>query len=160
MLSSEILNEAPRFISQVLLALKGLNCDVVNLELDHICYRTETLDDYQELKKQLSVLNKLLADNVHNGREISVFELSSPIVFQERYVKVFELPAPNKLKSYETGYEHVEFVVKDDLRKFVQDRPHLNFNLKNIDLKENPSVKLKLKIGSVKFHNLPLQEVV
>ena len=157
---SDILKKSPDFISGVLKILEGLKCDVSGFELDHICYRTETLSEYQELKKQLTTSNTLLADNEHNGREISVFKLENPIQYINGEVDVFELPAPKSQQAFATGYEHVEFVIPMSLREFVTANPHLNFNIKNIDDLENPSIKLKLSCGSVKFHLSTLAEIV
>lgn len=159
-LRENILSSAIPFLEQISGVLQGLKCEVDTLFLDHICYRTETIKEYKEIKKVFSLYDELLADNQHNGREISVFKLSAPIIWGARQIPVLELLAPKKEMNYDTGFEHVEFVIKEDLRAFVGKHPHLNFNLKNIDKVENPSVKLKLSCGVVKFHEITLEELV
>ena len=81
-------------------------------------------------------------------------------MFEGREISVFELPSPKSGTNYETGFEHIEFVINQDLRKLVETNPHLNFNTKGIDSAENPDVRLKFAKGVVKFHTLTLREVV
>lgn len=156
----EIREEAESFLSYVFKVLEQAKCDVSGFDLDHICYRVVTVDEYLRLKKLLLKEGVLLADNHWNGREISVFELKNPIVFKGREISVFELPSPKKNVAYETGYEHIEFVVSVELRELIQNNPHLNFNTKGIDKDENPDIRLKFQHGVVKFHKSTLKEVV
>lgn len=153
-------SKASLFLSKIFDVMSQMNCEVGSFDLDHICFRTNTIEEYQNIKQELLAENELLSANEHNGREISVFKLKRPISFEERSIPVFELPAPKDGCSYLSGYEHIEFVIPYTLRELVENNPHLNFNIKNIDDDENPSVKLKFSCGVVKFHVKTLEEVV
>lgn len=155
-----LLAEAQTFLSEIFGRLEEANCPVSNFYLDHICYRTATLEEYLQAKRQLQKMGELLSANLHNGREISVFRLASPIEFKDRTINDFELPAPKLETDYSTGYEHIELVVDVPLRQLVSSHPHLNFNTKHIDQAENPSIKLNFRAGSVKFHRQALWEVL
>ena len=67
----EIREEAESFLSYVFKVLEQAKCDVSGFDLDHICYRVVTVDEYLRLKKLLLKEGVLLADNHWNGREIS-----------------------------------------------------------------------------------------
>lgn len=158
--SISFIGEAQSFLNQIFRLLEEANCPVSSYQLDHICYRTATLEEYHQTKRQLEGMGELLSANQYNGREISVFRLASPIEFKGRIIRDFELPAPKLDADYSTGYEHIELVVDVPLRRLVSSHPHLNFNTKNIDQNENPSIKLNFSCGCVKFHLQPLWEVL
>ena len=159
-MTKEFIAESNQFLVQVFKCLDEIKLDLAKNELDHICYRVETETEYQYLKKQFLLESELLSDKEINGREICVYKLRTPLKFRERTISLIELPAPKKGSKYNSGFEHVEFVLKDDLRDFMSSRPDLNFNIKGLDKKVNPEVRLNFSFGAIKFHNYNLEYVI
>ena len=160
MMTKEFIGEAQLFLNKLFSELDKIKLDLSNNELDHICYRVKTTQEYLELKEQLLLEGKLISDKKINGREICVFELDKPFRFQERAIYLLELPAPKKGSEYKSGFEHVEFVLTEDLRTFMSSRPDLNFNIKGLEKKVNPEIRLNFSFGSIKFHNHNLSYVI
>lgn len=98
-----------------------------------------------------------------NGRPIATFRLSEPLEAGGWRISYLELPAPKLGSEYTEGLEHVEFVVLGgDLDRFRRTHQHLAdmFSTKGMDKLVNPELGLKAAGISVKFHRLPLGEVV
>lgn len=140
------------------LSTKGIN--VANYELDHICYRVETEERYQQLKKELSNLGELLTESQIGGRAIASIKLDQPIVYKNRKIDVIELPAPKKDSFYKEGFEHVEFVIDVPFDDFMKVYPHLDFITKDLKKSVNQGVTLKEMDFSVKFHHHTLEYVI
>ena len=101
------------FLQRIFTNLEKDHLDVSNFELDHICYRVETLPIYLSLKKMLSQQGPILSEEEVGGRLISTFKLNKPIIYQRRQINCIELPSPKQGSFYEQGYEHVEFVINE-----------------------------------------------
>ena len=140
------------------LSAKGIN--VANYELDHICYRVETEERYQQLKKQLSNLGELLTVSQIGGRAIASIKLDQPIIYKKRKIDVVELPAPKKGSFYKEGFEHVEFVIDVPFDNFMEAHPHLDFITKDLKKSVNQGITLKETDFSVKFHHHTLEYVI
>ena len=57
---AQFLGDIKPFLDHIFKYLSVKKVDVTNYELDHICYRVETKERYQELKKSLTNLGELL----------------------------------------------------------------------------------------------------
>ncbi len=127
--------------------------------IDHLCYRTATIDDYKEKKNELLQISEKCLENIVNGRPISKFILKSPIILGKSEVCLIELPSPKEGISYKNGFEHFEVVIGNDFDKFRE-------NYKNVLTGEdfrnelNPEVYITFPEGTVKFHKTPLAKVV
>lgn len=154
------LGEIKPFLSKVFSALVKDKIDVSQYELDHVCYRVETLDRYEELKKQLLNCGELLSENEINGRAIANFKLNEPIIFEERKIFGLELPAPKENIFYPEGYEHVEFVVGMSLDKFLKIYPHIHWDTTGMSKKVNPDIFVKYDDFVIKFHQHSIEHVV
>lgn len=148
------------FLRKLFAALAECSVDVSGLELDHLCYRVETLDRYVALKEGLDAEGTLLAENSIGGRPIACYRLHDPFQFEERRIEVLELTAPKPGSPYPEGYEHAEFVVNEDLLAFTQRHPQLEWDLSDIDKTTNADVRIRFDGFSVKFHRRPLAEVI
>ena len=134
--------------------------DLKSITCDHICYRVETEQRYQEIKKRLNETCRLATESLVSGRLISIFELPTPIVYKEFSIDCIELPAPKENSFYKEGYEHVEFVIKD-LTQFIKMNQQLEFNHKAMDRPLNPELGFRLNENyQVKFHPLHILEVI
>lgn len=133
---------------------------VANYELDHICYRVETEDRYQYLKKNLLNLGELLTESQIGGRTIASIKLNQPIIYKNRKIWGIELPAPKKGSFYKEGFEHVEFVIDMPFDAFMKAYPDLNFVTKDLKKSVNQGITLKETDFSVKFHHHTLEYVI
>eukprot|EP00980_Cylindrotheca_fusiformis_P006370 scaffold1356_cov123-Cylindrotheca_fusiformis.AAC.51 len=135
---------------------------------DHVCWRTETMEDYQELVAHLRENAELLIESEIGGRPIATFQLNRGIPCRggRQHVNVVEIPAPKVGSPYREGLEHVEFVIgqtqvpnettrgtaspvndathQSMLQKMMEDHPQLNWNEKAKKKHVNPDVSVKV----------------
>lgn len=130
------------------------------IQIDHICYRTVSAENYDQKKDELTSVSKLLGETMINGRPISTFRLTEPIRHGRWRIDAVELPAPKAGSDFAEGLEHIEFVLYDDMPTFLQKYDGKPFKLNAADRGINPEVALKLGDMSVKFHLLNLPTVV
>ena len=154
------LGDIDGFLEKVLTELKDDGIDASDLELDHICYRVETLERYRELKRELSKQGELVSEAEIRGRPIAVYRLREPIIFKDRRIYCVELPSPKEGTPYTDGLEHVEFVIKDSFSDFMKKHSDVKFETSDITKPVNPDIRIKYEGFSVKFHNKPLEDVV
>ena len=132
--------QVPTFLSRIIQKLQqNYNIDVSHYEADHVCWRTETIEEYNHLVgilKQTRTGNKSGTDGDHNthlppfklliesmigGRPIATFEICHPDNYircggkNHHVISVIEIPSPKKGETrsvgYKSGLEHVEFVI-------------------------------------------------
>jgi predicted metalloenzyme YecM len=112
--------QVPKFLPLVtsqLLDTYGI--DVTPLVADHVCWRTETMEEYADLVGSLKKENhrknhaKLLIESEIGGRPIATFRLLEEIKCNQDHhtVDIIEIPAPKAGSPYRSGLEHVEFVI-------------------------------------------------
>jgi predicted metalloenzyme YecM len=148
------------FLRKLFAALAECWVDVSSLELDHLCYRVEDLGRYNSLRKQLDEDGTLLSENNIGGRPIACYRLHVPFRYDGRSIDVLELPAPKSGSPYPEGYEHAEFVVREDLLAFTQRYPRLGWDLSALAKPVNADVRLRFEGFSVKFHRRSLASVI
>ena len=135
------------------------------LEMDHICYRTSSLEEYRQVSEECKTFAKLLIESNIGGRPISAFELNEPLCLilregHEISLSVVEVPSPKSGADYESGLEHVEFVVYESLQEFMAKYPR-NWDVSALTKHVNADIRLTLDCGySVKFHNSSLKNVI
>ena len=156
----KLLGDPSAFLKQVFENLKTDGFEVKDCFLDHICYRTESGEHYNSLKNNLSEKNLLLVESEINGRNISVFKLKHPIEFEDRKIPLLELPSPKPGSFYPKGWEHVEFVLNENLDAFLEKHPQIRFDKKGFSKKLNRDLRRKYEGMSVKFHEQSLEEVI
>ena len=130
------------------------------VQIDHMCYRTVSEDNYLDKKQQLGKVARLLREATVNGRPIAVFKLSDPVRFDHWRIDLVELPAPKAGSEWQEGLEHIEFVLYDDLKTFLSKHADKQFDLKSVDRGINPEAGFSLGRYGVKFHLLSLSAVV
>lgn len=156
----KVLGPVEPFFDELFKALASDQIDVSHYELDHICYRVETLSRYQELVEKLSPLGDLLTASIIGGRPISTFKLSTPITYQDRSIYCLELPAPKPGSPYPEGFEHAEFVIDIPFDVFMKKYANLSFKTKGMQKTVNPEISRKYERLSVKFHHHPIEYVI
>ena len=154
----QLLGDFNPFLDRIFQYLSAKKVDVKRYELDHICYRVETEERYQALKKSLTSIGELLTESQIGGRAIASIKLKKPIVYKDRKIWVIELPAPKKGSFYKEGFEHVEFVIDVPFEAFLfpgfrfQKNP-VRYSDYTIDDQEKEKVKNK-KFESLNFFDL------
>jgi len=148
-----------KFLDDIFEKLKNIKMDVSAFYLDHIAYRVETMERYEELKKQFMQKGELLSEKLIKNRPIAVFRLNMPMTYKDIKIDCLEIPAPSSHKFFTEGYEHAEFVVDGGLEEFAKKYPNIEFK---IDKKEiNTEYALDLGDGlAAKFHEMPLSKVI
>ena len=132
--------------------------------MDHICYRTSTQQEYQELKRELEAMGDLLIESEIGGRLIANYKLKTkiPILLKNSTminIQVIEIPAPKAGRAYASGLEHVEFVVPD-LVTLQREYPELSWDVSGLKKEFNADLRLQLDGVSVKFHTSSLESVI
>lgn len=155
-----VLGDIPSFLEYIFTELERLGLDVSAYFLDHLCYRVDTADLYEEKKKQMLSHAKLLSEALISGRPIATFELNEPILFRERSIGVVEIPHPKAGIQVKTGLEHVEFVIDEDFKSFLNRYSHLSFDQSGLAKQHNPELELKFVKANVKFHRVSLREAI
>lgn len=155
-----IIGSPSPFLDKIFSSLEREKIDIAHFELDHICYRVQTNEQYEIKKNQLSSLAELLIEAPVNGRLISTFKLNNPIHYKERKIWLIELPAPKPHSTHAEGLEHVEFVMKHSFDDFEKLYPTIKFNKKGSTKEFNPELEIEFADCAVKFHHLSLESVI
>ena len=129
-------------------------------ELDHLCYRVETNERYEEMKQVLGEIALLRGETEVQGRMIAIFRLNEYIQSNGWVIPYIELPAPKEGSPYKEGLEHAEFVVVGDLDVFQGNHAGAPFDTKAMDRPVNPELGLKTNRAAMKFHKLQIGAVV
>lgn len=149
------------FLEQILQETREAGFDLSDfVQLDHMCYRVSSLEQYDEKKALLLNLGSLLGENMVNGRPIAVFRLYQPVICDGWRIDAVELPAPKSGEDTREGLEHVEFVLYDDKDVFLQKYAGKDFILRAADRGVNPEIGFKLPSYTIKFHLLNLPTAV
>lgn len=128
-------------------------------ELDHICYRVETLERYEEIKKELARFSSNWSEVEISGRSIMVCKLSEPLVYKNNVIHCLEMAAPRAGKFFKEGLEHAEFVTKTSFSEFLEKHKDLNFEMKSYQREVNPELILEFDDCAVKFHTQSILEI-
>ena len=156
----EILGNYRIFVQDSLRKARESGIDLKGYPIDHLCYRVETLEDYERMKQQLMRLSKGFLENAHHGRPISKFLLREPLQVDGYSIPVIELPAPRLGQNTKTVLEHLEMVVGEDYPSLKNKHESLWSGIDDSG-EFNQPVYITFENGnSVKFHRLPITEVV
>jgi uncharacterized protein len=143
---------------------KGLEAAGIKKEelamLDHLGYRTETLDEYKEVMAKFKILGKDMGEIMIQGRPISIIALDEPLQAGGWTIPFLEVIAPKEGSPYPSGLEHAEFVTMRLLGDFEKAHPDLPFIRDAMDRRINPELKYRENGISVKFHRLSIGSVV
>lgn len=156
-----LIGDYEAFAENVNRGLKECGIDRSELAMmDHICYRVETNERYDEVKQKLGERAMLLGETEISGRLIATFECDEPLQACGWQIPYIELPQPKEDSPYPEGLEHVELVTVRSLAQFEAMHPGLPFDHKGMGKTINPELGLKHAGISVKFHEQPLGAVV
>jgi len=131
------------------------------LFMDHACLRVEDDIQYNHWKENLSKIATLLIESEVNGREISTYKLYNPLSFDNITIDVIELPMAKPNSHYRFGFEHVEFVINQTFKNYIETHKNYTFDKKGLEKDFNPELRVSLDdTCSFKLHHLSLEEVI
>jgi adenylate cyclase class 2 len=152
--------EFDSFMSGLFRQLNELDIEFKKYPIDHICYRVNSAQEYEEFKTKFGYIGDLLIESEVGGRNIATYKLYKPLKYKNYSIELVELPSPKPGKDYKTGLEHAEFVIDQSFEDFAA-TTSLEFDWKGTHKEINPELRLKLEDNlSVKFHHMPLDEVI
>lgn len=152
--------EAHLFLEKMFAEIDNTNLDYNDWFIDHLCYRTVSQEEYENLKTFLKTKGSLLVESEVGGRLIASFQLNNSINYKHFDIPLIELPAPKKGSNYQAGFEHFEFVISENFESLMEQYPEFSFNKKAITKSINPDIQLQFQNGSVKFHHQSLSEII
>ncbi len=157
----EIIGDHETFLDDVLSRVVDEGFDLADFsQIDHMCYRTVSTENYVQKQQELAGVAKLLGETMVNGRPISTFRLNKPVFHSPWRIDAIELPAPKHGAQHAEGLEHIEFILFDDIPTFLQKYKRKPFDLRAVDRGINPEIGLQVGEYSVKFHLLNLPTVI
>lgn len=161
MTEAEFYQAAEEFLNHLFVELETNKIELEShWDIDHLCYRTDTLENYNQLKNLFKTFGKLLIASDVNGREISTYELFKPVIHREWRIDLIELPAPKAGKITVNGFEHVEVVCDVPFEKLIEKYQRLNLDTNGLNKSFNKELEVCLGANNLKFHQLSLLSVI
>lgn len=158
---SEFQNAAEIFLKNLFSQLLDKNIALdSHWDIDHLCYRVETENDYQKMKMDFSRFSDLLIESPVQGRLISTFQLKRQVVFNQRVIALVELPAPKTGKQVKTGFEHIEVVCSLSFEELRKRYANISTDDRGLLKEFNREFEINLDQASVKFHHMSLASVI
>lgn len=158
---SSFYKKAEEFLANVWAEIQGSNFELKpHWDIDHICYRVDSVESYEEMKAFLGAFSSLLVESPVGGRLIATYELNEPLKFNDYLIYLVELPQPKAGRNEREGFEHIEIVVDEKLSDIVNTSPSLAWGTKGLAKDYNPELKLSLESTNIKLHNQSLKSVV
>lgn len=155
-----VIGDYESFLNQIFDNLKDMGVSLDNFkELDHIAYRTDSIEKYEEIKKKLLPFLKIYSDKQFNGRAILVGRFEQPLIYQEFQIEGIEILAPKENNVFKNSLEHAEFVIKGTLEGFRAKYKNIDFDLHAYSRDVNPELCIKFDNCAVKFHEISLLDV-
>ena len=149
---TDALGDYEAYLQATLDRLADVGINVDGLEMDHIAYRTTSLQAYEDAKQKLLPYGRLVSEARIRNRLIGLLVLDEPIIYRSFRIPVVEVIAPKPGDVYPEGLEHIEFVVPRSLQELVDAHPNVAFQTEAMNRINNPELKLKLDGARVKFH--------
>ncbi|MFZ4715549.1 MAG: VOC family protein [Bacteriovoracaceae bacterium] len=129
-------------------------------EIDHVCYRTKSLEDYVKTKNSFSKIGYLLGETCIGGRPIACFELHSPVMTSQGLVSLVEVPAPKPGRKIDSGYEHLEVVIDCTFEALMMKFSNLSWDTRANSKGFNNEIEAKFSDFNVKFHHHALNHII
>lgn len=129
-------------------------------EIDHVCYRTKSIDHYEETKAVFAYKGELVTESLVGGRPIATYKLHRPKVVSDYVVDLVEVPAPKAGRQIDEGYEHLEVVIDCPFSELMESYPHINWNTRALSKVFNPELEAHFDNFNVKFHHHSLEQII
>lgn len=157
---NQYLELAHEFLEKLFNEIEKKHLYLIYKEIDHVCFRTDSTDDYSKVCKDFSAFGELLIEAPVKGRLISTFKLYEMIIFRDLKIPLVEIPAPKIGKTITRGFEHIELVVEEPFEVLIQKYEKFKLEKNGLTKKINPELELVLDSGSIKFHHQSLEDVI
>lgn len=154
------INEVTSFLDKVFFQINSANINLNSWEIDHVCYRTSSLENYENSKAYFSTLGELLIEGDVNGRPIATYKLHEPIRYKNYIIPLIEVPSPKKGKDTQEGFEHIEIVIDISFDEILNRYPKCHFEKKGLSKELNPELEIEFSDCAIKFHHQSLEEVI
>lgn len=171
------LGAVPQFVAAVVDELKNIGLDVAGFEIDHVCFRCETNEEYRAVCNTLTTTQcteesrngetqiasagpaaEMLLECMIGGRPVATLRLSHVIQCGEWQVNHLEVASPKKGRSHIGGLEHLEVVITPgfggdnameqvELQRFAELHPAIEFDHKAAKKNNNPDISITLSTG-------------
>lgn len=149
-----------KFIETSLLEVSSVFEIKKHWEIDHVCFRTHTLEEYEEYKLIFSHSFNLLTETIIGQRPISTYKLTKPMRVSDQFVDLIELPAPKSGKPYTKGYEHLEIVIDISFEELMAKYPSVTWKTSGVNKSLNPELQACFEGFNIKFHHHNLEHII
>lgn len=158
----EIIGDYEAFIEKADMLIAEHKIDTSELvQCDTICYRVETNERYDEIKRHLADIALMIDETEVNGRLISVFASEEPLrAGNWSSISYIEIPQPKPGSFYPEGIDHVQMVTRRSLLDFQKKHPDIAFGEKGLGDNLNSLLKLEGDDVAVKFHDKHMGAVI
>lgn len=158
---SDFVEQAIKFLDQLFSNLAQHRISLKDSwDVDHICYRASTEQEYLFFKDRFLSFSDLLIESPVNGRLISTFKLHTPIAYKSYLIDLVELPAPKAGKTTKSGFEHIEVVCDEHLQDLAHKFDPQIVNTSGMKKDFNKELELNFGSENLKFHQLSLESVI
>lgn len=148
------------FLFEAFTELEKYKLNLKTWEIDHVCYRTSSQENYKASKAIFEKLGTCLVESPVNGRLIATYKLNKPVRFKDYFIDLVEVPAPKPGKLTKEGFEHFEVVIDEDFESFMQENSQFKFNIKGLAKTLNPELEIEFENFAVKFHHKSLEHII
>jgi len=157
----QLIGDYRSFFDDLMTRLAQVRIDVSHYPVSHLAFRTETHDEYRELRGEIERACRANVENVWSGRPISKLLLRVPISLGRSHaVDLIELIPPDHRPGYPMGLEHVGFVVGDNIDSFAEQHRQVLTGRQDQGPFNQPLFVTFANSKSVKFHRYSLHDVV
>lgn len=154
-------NIAVEFLGKAFIELENNKIDFNDfIEIDHLCWRTNSIEEYNLIKNKFSQFGTCLIESIVGGRPIATYKLNSPIRFKEYTIGLIEVPSPKIGKVTKSGFEHFEIVTNETFDNLEVKYSHLNLDLSGLKKSINKEFEIIFKDFAIKFHHQSLEKVI
>ena len=158
---AEIIGDYRAFAAMQRARLIARDIDITPYRLSHLAYRVPEWDQYVHVRTLLERHAIASAENVWNGRPISMILLAQPLdVLDGAIVPLIELIPPVHQRVYRMGLEHLGVVVGDDVDEFSRVHRRALTGQQFQSPSVEPCYVLFEDFTHVKFHRRSLRDVV
>lgn len=159
-MQNNLYSRAHSFLNKILSEIETQKIEIHNKEIDHLCYRTSSNQNYHQIKREFESLGSLLIESEVNGRMIATYKLHKPITYKNWIIDLVEVPAPKPNKQTQEGFEHIEVVIDCSFDEFKKNLPHIKFNEKGMSKDLNPELEIEFVDCAIKFHHKSLEHII
>ncbi len=152
--------KAQEFVTYLLNEVGTKNIDPRLWDIDHLCFRTKSIEHYESVKSDFAKFSQLLIESPVNGRPIATYKIKSPWMFGDHFIDLVEIPAPKPNKETKPGFEHIEVVMSHSFHDIQKMYPEFKFEKNDHHKKFNPELVANFSCGDIKFHHQSLEVII